>query len=384
MSVELAILDALKFSPLAAADLKEHVLKRVTGLKDKPYKGSLGALIAAKRIHGLPKVGKNGKPTRTIEAYGLGAPPPSPPPAPPPRERAPKEILELLKVQALSPGDLKERLKKSVPGLAVKDLNAVLAELVESKQIYPHPKRGPKGPTKTIEKYGLEAPPPPSPSPRERAPKEILELLKPRALSLVDLKERLKESIPNLATKDLTAILAELTKTNQIYGRRKKDKNGKATTTIESYAIGGAPVDEFILPVLATWKEMRREAAAAGVRDQALVAALLDGLARDGVSVGHASPPVTQLDDSAIVLRGVRELVAREGHGALIPIRKLRGALNLPKERFDAALLGLYSSDTLILHHHDYVGNLSDAERNELVLDRHGNYYIGVALRGDQ
>lgn len=79
----------------------------------------------------------------------------------------------------------------------------------------------------------------------------------------------------------------------------------------------------------------------------------------------------------------MRRLVEREGSGSLIPIRKLRGSLELPKSRFDAAVLQLYADNTVILHHHDYVGNLSDAERNELVLDKHGNHYIGVALRGE-
>jgi hypothetical protein len=78
----------------------------------------------------------------------------------------------------------------------------------------------------------------------------------------------------------------------------------------------------------------------------------------------------------------VRRFVEREGSGSLIPIRKLRGSLELPKNRFDAAVLQLYADDAVILHHHDFVGSLSDAERNELVLDKHGNHYIGVALRG--
>jgi hypothetical protein len=55
----------------------------------------------------------------------------------------------------------------------------------------------------------------------------------------------------------------------------------------------------------------------------------------------------------------------------------------LTKARFDAALLELYGTDAIILHHHDYVGNLSTTERDELVADRYGNYYVGVALRGE-
>lgn len=294
-------------------------------------------------------------------------------------------ILEVLSYSALAPTELKKRVVKRIPGLKPIPYKGSLDALLATEKIHARLKLSKSGtPTKTIEQYGLGAPPPPPPPPRERAPKAILELLKERSLSPTELKERLKKNVPALAVKDLNAILVELTKTNQIHGRRKKDTNGKATKTVETYAIGGIPVDEFIRPILEQWQEMRGRAAAAGIRDQALVTALLEGLARDGVSVGHAIPPATPVDDGAVVLQGVREFVAREGHGALIPIRELRGALQLPKERFDAALLALYSNDTLILHHHDYVGNLSETERNELVLDRHGNYYVGVALRGEQ
>src|SRR6478752_5340555 len=118
-NVENAILEILSSAALAPIELKKRVEKRIPGLKPTPYKGSLYALLAAEKIHGLPKLSKSGTPTKTIEKYGFGAPPPPPPS---PRERAPKEILELLKARALPPADLKERLKKSVPALAAKDL----------------------------------------------------------------------------------------------------------------------------------------------------------------------------------------------------------------------------------------------------------------------
>jgi|GEM_PF-3302992 len=303
LAIEAAILAELRSTPLAAADLKARVKRKVPGLKDKQFKPYLDALAAEERIHGRPKVGKNGKPTKTIEAYAYGAAPPPPPPPPPPRERAPKEILAILEAGPLSAAELKKRVNQRVPGLAVKDYNLVLLKLADE---------------------------------------------------------------------------------HQIYGRRKLSESGKPSKTIESFALGGPPAEEFVAPVLAQWKVQRDAARLAGVGGEALVAALLEGLKREGVEVGPSESAEPTSDDREKILRGVQQLVAREGQGALIPIRKLRSALQLPKQRFDAAVLDLYANDTIILHHHDYVGSLSDAERDELVVDRHNNYYIGVALRGAQ
>lgn len=301
-TAELAILEELVSAPLAPAELKQRVRKKVRGLTEQQYKLLLVALVARQQVHGRPKLGKNGRPTKTIEAYAFGAPPPPPPAPPPPRELAPSEMLDILRTGPLSAAELKARVKARVTGLSEKDYKAVLAELVEGRQVY---------------------------------------------------------------------------------GRRNLGRNGKPTKTVGSYTLGGPPAEDFIAPVLAKWNEARGEANAAGVKDDVLLAALLEALARAGVQVPQPGPAQPASDDRGEVLRVVRGLIAREGHGALIPIRKLRGSIPLAKDRFDAAVLQLYADDAIILHHHDYVGSLTDTERNELVLDRHGNYYVGVALRGE-
>jgi hypothetical protein len=297
-TAEAVILDLLMSAPVAAPDLKKRVRQRVTGLNDTQYKQVLDGLVAARKVHGRFKVGKNGKPSKSIEAYAFGAPPPPPPP---PREGAPKAILAVLQEGPLVPAELKQRVRRTVTGLT---------------------------------------------------------------------------------DADYKACVAELSKQRKVYGRRKRAANGKPTKTVAAYSL--APVaDEFVTPVVERWKEMRAEAAAAGLKDETLVAALLDALGLSGSSSPRPTPGPPPGQDRDEVLRSVRAHVAREGHGALIPIRRLRSTLQLAKDRFDAALLELYGDDAIILHHHDYVGNLSEAERNELVMDRHGNYYIGVALRGE-
>jgi len=52
--------------------------------------------------------------------------------------------------------------------------------------------------------------------------------------------------------------------------------------------------------------------------------------------------------------------------------------MNLPKKDFDRAVLSLASQGKVALHHHDFPTSLSQAEREALVQDERGTYYVGV------
>lgn len=69
--------------------------------------------------------------------------------------------------------------------------------------------------------------------------------------------------------------------------------------------------------------------------------------------------------------------------GALVGARDLRRAANLQKLEFDQAVLALARQSRLSLHHHDYASSLSQVERDELVTDGNGKFYVGMALRSD-
>ncbi len=291
-------------------------------------------------------------------------------------------VLALLASASATSSELHKLIKSKVR-LTPKQLGALLDGLVEQRKIHGRRRKGKSGLTRTIE-FTVGAPPPLAPPPRDVAPKQILSSLQAGPLSPADLKKSVKQALPELALDDFTAILGELVRAGRVYGRSKLGKSAKPTKSIELYRLGGPLAADFIPPVLLSWTEANSSALAAGVKSDAMVYALLEALRSAGFNVpidGAATKPV---DDRADVLRGVHSLEAREGRGALIPIRKLRAALRLDKARFDAAVLALYGDDAVILHHHDFVGNLTEAERNELVLDRHGNYYVGVALRGEQ
>lgn len=67
--------------------------------------------------------------------------------------------------------------------------------------------------------------------------------------------------------------------------------------------------------------------------------------------------------------------------GALVTAGDLRRAARLDKSQFDRAVLDLARQGRLSLHRHDYAASLGPAERDELVTDGAGTYYVGMALR---
>lgn len=291
LTADSLILTELAASPLAAAELKRRVGKKLGKLSATAWKAAIDKLVAAQRIHGRMKLGASGKPTKTVESYALGAPPPPPPP---PEELARAEILMQLERGSPSATELKKRVRTNVAGLSAKAFDGVAATLVADNQLYVRRKRGRGGkPQKTVERYTLEAPLP----------------------------------------------------------------------------------AEFLGPVLRAWELAKTAATAEGLGEQALVTALLSefGLV--------AAAQDSSASERELMLRALRDLVAREGSGSLIAMRKLRAAVPLPRSRFDAVLLALSAEDAVILHHHDYVASLAAEEREALVVDDYGNHYVGVAIR---
>ncbi len=124
---------------------------------------------------------------------------------------------------------------------------------------------------------------------------------------------------------------------------------------------------------------------AVGVKRDALQAAVWQLLAETGLSVpagassrGAATfSPVAPLD----LLRLMRQVEPGAERGALVSARDLRRVANLEKAEFDRAVLALAQQGRLMLHHHDHASHLSEADRDELVTDGAGHYYVGMALR---
>lgn len=87
--------------------------------------------------------------------------------------------------------------------------------------------------------------------------------------------------------------------------------------------------------------------------------------------------------NDAIIGRMLQRWPAAAG-GALVSVTELRRELDaeIPqKEDFDRRILELAATEKIALHRHDYPANLEPTEREALVTDNHGNFYIGIALR---
>jgi hypothetical protein len=83
-------------------------------------------------------------------------------------------------------------------------------------------------------------------------------------------------------------------------------------------------------------------------------------------------------EEERLILEAITRLQPPGQKRALVSIRELRRTMNLSKKDFDRAVLSLASQGKVALHHHDFPTSLSQAEREALVQDERGTYYIGV------
>lgn len=99
-------------------------------------------------------------------------------------------------------------------------------------------------------------------------------------------------------------------------------------------------------------------------------------------------PPANEREQAAglerIVLERLVQLEPAAANGAPVSVRALRRALaaELPdKQAFDRLLIRLAREYRVSLHRHDAPGALEPEERQALVADDYGNFYIGISLR---
>jgi hypothetical protein len=90
----------------------------------------------------------------------------------------------------------------------------------------------------------------------------------------------------------------------------------------------------------------------------------------------------TDLDDKVVERMLQVKLAATPG--APLPLRELWHSLRAEgcnKSTFDRIVLDLAANYRVALLKHDFPGMLSAADRAELVVDPHGNHYVGIARR---
>lgn len=104
------------------------------------------------------------------------------------------------------------------------------------------------------------------------------------------------------------------------------------------------------------------------------------GLKRDSIDA-RTTAIDSQADLELELLGLIRQIEPGAEQGALVTARELRRVANREKSCFDQAVLTLARKGLLMLHRHDYPSGLSPFERDDLVTDGAGTYYVGMALR---
>jgi hypothetical protein len=83
-------------------------------------------------------------------------------------------------------------------------------------------------------------------------------------------------------------------------------------------------------------------------------------------------------DAEPLILEGITRLQPPGQKRALVSIRELRRSVSLSKSVFDKTVLSLALEGKVALHHHDFPASLAPDERDELVRDEQGTYYVGI------
>ena len=109
------------------------------------------------------------------------------------------------------------------------------------------------------------------------------------------------------------------------------------------------------------------------------------GITRDQIlaelsGVAPPVPPVPAVDFEPQVLE---KLKGRPGGLSISELRVSLGGQDDAKPGFDRAVLSLYRTHRVYLDRHTDPSALTDSDRQALVPDETGNYYIGITLRGE-
>ncbi len=101
---------------------------------------------------------------------------------------------------------------------------------------------------------------------------------------------------------------------------------------------------------------------------------------------GLTGPREKGADHEAALLGAMREIEPQLDRGAPVSIAQLRARLSTrfaDKRAFDDAVLGLAESGRFDLQSHDLPSELSDQERDALIDNSRGSYFMAIGLRRD-
>jgi hypothetical protein len=204
-------------------------------------------------------------------------------------------------------------------------------------------------------------------NPESAADRAIAEALRDAAMTAAALRKKLNRPLAAWPAKERPKLITERLRVLVESGRLYKYPRGGKVRGIK-YSARPAAASDYLGTLRKQLDALATKLASAGVRRDAL----LDALRVEA----PAQAPADELPH--------RILQYLKGKPGGIGVTQLREECGVPVERkaaFDSAVLSLYRDRRVYLDRHDFPQGLTEAERQELITDGAGNYFVVIALR---
>lgn len=214
----------------------------------------------------------------------------------------------------------------------------------------------------------------------ELAPRLLLARLDTKGpLKLADLKKAVLKDAAGLSESQFQSVFQRL----QAAGRIHEHPPTTATSKTVKWGTNWPAPDDYLKKVTTELTKVVTKLAAVGVARSQLNAAGMRLLETAGlefaVRTASVTPTATLSDDELLAL--MSRVEPRAASGALVTAPELRRAAKLTKADFDAVVLRAARAGRVVLHRHDFAASLSQSDRDDLVTDDMGTFYIGIGIR---
>jgi len=281
-----------------------------------------------------------------------------------PDESVLSEIIIKLFSQSGQPKTVKE-IRKQLPGpfkIPEDQLSELLTNLIIKRNLFEWPSKG-KG-AKRFWTRSLST---------EFISDKVLQALSEKPLTTPELKKVLNKRVFGLPQKTIEPVVQTLMEDGTVLLHPK--------TVGLKVKLGLQPPDPqpYLRKVEKELSQVMKILAPCRVSPKEIWEALFKSINIVGdPSVGLETGQEVTLEEE--ILTKMIEVEPQAPYGALVSLRHLRQTLNMEKGIFDRMMIDMAQKNKLILHRHSFPQGLSEEERNLLVDDQKGNWYVGAVL----
>ncbi|MBA4394293.1 MAG: hypothetical protein C0407_12150 [Desulfobacca sp.] len=281
-----------------------------------------------------------------------------------PDESVLKELILKILSQQDQPQTAKDFRKQLAASFKIPEdrLLELLTNLVVLRNVFEWPAKG-----KGAKRFWKE---PPSP---EFISQKIVQSLSDKPLTSLELKKVLSKQLFGLPQKAVDPVIHSLLLRGTII-QHPKIVGLKAK-------LGQRPPDPkpYLHKVLKELDQVAKMLAPSQVSREEIHQALLGLIGASGHRVVSLGEPKT-VDFEEQILSKMIEVEPQAPYGALVSLRNVRRALDLEKGLFDLTIIGLAKKGRIVLHQHSFPRGLAEEERNALVDDQKGHWYVGAVI----